>query len=671
MSRKFQVRILTWALLSACALPLPAPSLAAGGDTEVLDLSLEELMKVVVTSVARKPQTLANTAAAAFVISAEDIRRSGATNIPEALRLAPGVHVAAIGNNKWAVSIRGFNGRFANKLLVLVDGRSVYTPLFSGVFWENLDVPLENIERIEVIRGPGASIWGANAVNGVINIITRSAFETQAGQAAVEAGTELRGGAFARYGWQPDPDTAVRAHVNAQDVGPSQLAARGGEGFDDWRNLGAGFRLDRRLAQGSLLVEGGLSSSRTGDELTLFSAPPAESLVRFTQKTEGMNLLGRWDRNRSGTLQESWQAFLEYSRFDHAILDERRTTLDLQYQQRLTNLEGQDLIWGLGYRYSADAINSSPTIQFADSERATSLYSTYVQDEITLSPELLRLTLGARLEHNDYTGFDLQPNVRLLWTPNPDSSAWISLARATRSPARVERGMTVNLQADPVGTPPYIPPYLVQVYTNQLGEEKLDALDLGWRQQLSPTASLDLAAFYYRYHDLRSGQTQAPVFIYPPGYLLIEVQGDTNTETARTRGLEASLDWRPQPAWRLQASYSWLHLDKGSSSEAGQIPDNFTSSPSHIFSLLSSVDLTSSLRWDTWLRYQSEIPTLGIPAYTSLDLRLAWRLNKSVELSVVGQNLLDSVHPEVLSDFILSTPTEIQRGVYFRADWKF
>ena len=604
------------------------------------------------------------------MISAEDIRRSGATNIPEALRLAPGVHVAAIGNNKWAVSIRGFNGRFANKLLVLVDGRSVYTPLFSGVFWENLDVPLENIERIEVIRGPGASIWGANAVNGVINIITRSAWDTQAGQASMEAGTELRGGAFARYGWKPDPDTAVRAHVNAQDYGPSQLA-RGGEGYDDWRNLGAGFRMDRRLAQGSLLVEGGLSSSLAGDELTLFSAPPAESLVRFTQKTESMNLQGRWDRNRSSTLQETWQAFLEYSRFNHAALYEQRTTLDLQYQQRIGSLDRQDLIWGLGYRYSADAIDDSAYIQFTDAEQATSLYSAYVQDEITLSPELLRLTLGARLEHNDYTGFDLQPNVRLLWTPNPDSSAWISLARATRSPARVERGMTVNLQADPVGAAPYLPPSVVQVLTDQLGEEKLDALDLGWRQQLSPTASLDLAAFYYRYHDLRSGEMQAPVLVYPPGYLLIPIQGDMNGDSARTRGLEASLDWRPQPGWRLQASYSWLQLDASSGSAAGQVSDNLPSPPSHLFSLLSSVDLTSSLRWDTWLRYTSEIAALGIPAYTSLDLRLAWRLNKDVELSVVGQNLLDSVHPEVLSDFILSTPTEIQRGVYVRADWKF
>lgn len=662
----------TWALLSACglSLTLPAPSLAADGDAEVLDLSLEELMNVVVTSAARKPQTLADTAAAAFVISSEDIRRSGATNIPEALRLAPGVHVAAIGNNKWAVSIRGFTGRFANKLLVLVDGRSVYTPLFSGVFWENLDVPLENIERIEVIRGPGASIWGANAVNGVINIITRSAWDTQAGQAAVEAGTELRGGAFARYGWKPDPETAVRTHANAQYVEPSQLA-RDGEAYDDWRNLGAGFRLDRRLAQGSLLVEGGLSSSRAGDELTLFDAPPTESLVRMTQKTEGMNLLGRWDRSRSGTLQESWQAFVEYSRFDHAVLDEQRTTLDLQYQQRIGSLERQDLIWGLGYRYSADAIDASPSIQFTDSERATSLYSAYLQDEIALSPGLWRLTLGARLEHNDYTGFDLQPNVRLLWTPNPDSSAWISLARATRSPARVEQGMSFYLGADPAGSPPYTPPSLVQAVTDRLREEKLDALDLGWRQQLGPTASLDLAGFYYRYHDLRSGQMQEPVLVYPPGYLLIPIQGDTNNDSARTRGLEASLDWRPLPGWRLQSSYGWLHLEASSGSETGRISDILATSPSHIFSLLSSVDLTSSLQWDTWLRYTSEIAALGIPAYTSLDLRLAWRPNKDLDIAVVGQNLLDSVHPELLSDFILSTPTEIQRGVYVRADWKF
>lgn len=642
----------------------------AASGLETLDLSLEELMQVVVTSVTMKEQALSKTAAAAFVIQAEDIRRSGASNIPEALRLAPGVQVSALGNNKWAVSIRGQADRYSNKLLVLVDGRSVYTPLFSGVQWEALDIPLENITRIEVIRGPGAAVWGANAVNGVINIITSSPFNNLGGKVAVAAGSELHGYALARYGWNLDPDTAVQIHAKAHDYGPSQLVA-GGKGADDWRNQSAGFKLESLKEAGTLQLQGGIYRSRAGDELTMISAPPANTLVRDTQEISGSHLMARWEDKAGAARQDSFQASLDQSDFKHVILTEQRLNLNLQYKQRLGLGERQDLIWGLDYRLSNDRIDSSSTITVDDRKRTTAQYSIFLQDEITLKPDVWRLSLGTRLEHNNYIGIVFQPNLRLMWTPDMQNSVWLSLARAVRTPSRIERGGAANLQANPVGVPPFVPPFVVQLASNQLQEEQLDALDLGWRFQINPTTSVDLAAFLYRYDQLRGAAATAPTLILPAGYLLFQAR-ENNANSALAHGLEATIDWRARSDWRLQANYSWLNLTAYTAALPGQTPNDYANtSPTHQFSLRSSLDLSSKVRWDAWVRVVSQIKRYDIPAYTTMDMRLAWQPVKNFEVSLIGQNLLDSAHPEFGSQFILSTPIEVQRSFYVKADWKF
>ncbi len=631
---------------------------------DALDLSLEELMNVVVTSVARKAQTLSQTAAAAYVIQAEDIRRSGATNIPEALRLAPGVQVSAIGNNKWAVSIRGQADRFSNKLLVLVDGRSVYSPLFSGVFWEALDIPMENIERIEVMRGPGASVWGANAVNGVINIITRSAFDTQGGLVTLATGSELRGYGMVRQGWSPSIDTAIQAHAQSQYTGASRFSA-GGKAVDDWRSSSLGFKLEHLVERGEVKVQGGLYGSMAGDQILMVSAPPGNLLTRTTQKLDGGHLMGRWQGNVDASHQDSVQAYVEYSHLSHVVLEEKRATVDLEYQQRRLDWEGHDLIWGLGYRGSRDEFTGSSMILVTQSSRDTSLYSAYLQDEISMVPERWRLTLGARLEHNDYTGFEFQPNARLLWTPDPRNSAWLALSHAIRTPTRTERGLSVNAQANPAARPF---PTLVQYVNMDFQEERLNALDLGWRHQFTSSASLDLAAFYYRYSDLRGAAQDTPQF--PPGYVLIPLLGN-NGNSAISHGLEASLDWRPRPEWRLQASYSWL-LQNINTAPANVPSDYANTAPAQMLSLRASVDFRQDLHGDAWLRSVSKInlePT-AIPAYTTLDLRLAWNAGKDMEVSLVGQNLLDRAHPEYRGRFIQSTPSEVERGVYLKAEWK-
>ncbi len=637
---------------------------------DTLEWSLEELMGVVVTSVSKKSQTLAETAAAVHVISAEEIRRSGASNIPEALRLAPGVQVAAIGNNKWAVSIRGFADRFSNKLLVLVDGRSVYTPLFSGVLWEALDIPLESIARIEVIRGPGASIWGANAVNGVINILTKSAFDAQGGQVAVAAGSELRGYGYARQGWSPDPDTAVSLYAKARDVEAARQVGAG-DGVDGWQSQAAGFNLERLLETGFLRVQGGATHTHAGDEVMLTSAPPAAPKVTATERISNAYLMARWESQASPAREESLQCSLDQSSYQHAILTEHRITADLEYQQSLRLDDRQDLIWGLAYRYSGDRIDNSPMIQVSERERDSSLYSIHAQDDIALVPGRWRLSVGARLEHNDYTGLGFQPNLRLLWTPDARNSAWMSLARANRTPSRIERGGSAFIQADPVGTPPFVPPSVVQLVSGALDEEHLTAFDLGWRHQFNATASLDLALFYNRYDNLRGAARMAPQLVLPAGYLLIQTS-ENNANSADVHGLEASLDWRPAPAWRLQANYGWLQYRVHSADIPGQTPSDYVDvSPTQQFSLRSSLDITPSVRWDAWLRHVGKVKSYGIDAYTTLDMRLAWQAGKDLEVALVGQNLLDRAHPEFGSYFILSTPSEIERGYYVKVDWKF
>ncbi len=661
------------ALLAASAL-VAAPTALADTplppeDTDTLNLGLEDLMKVVVTSVSKKSQTLADTAAAAYVITADDIHRSGATNLPEALRLAPGVQVSALGNNKWAVSIRGFADRFANKLLVLVDGRSVYTPLFSGVLWETLDVPLETIARIEVIRGPGASIWGANAVNGVINIITRPAFDAQGGELALAGGTEMQGYGMARFGWTLGPDTALSLRAMAENAGPSQTPD-GRDGYDDWLNQSFGFGLEQLLDASTLRVEGSAARSLAGDAAMTDLDPPSADYTPFTQRSENQSLMARWDTQHKAGPQQMLQFYATHSILDHVMLLEHRTTVDLEYQQQVALGSSHDLIWGLGYRYSEDRIRDTPIVEVPDRSDIATLYSVYAQDEITLQPQRWRLSVGARLDYNDATHLGVQPNVRLLWTPDATQSAWISIARAIRTPSRMEQDRNVYRFPIPTLDVAMAPPTIIETITGPLQDEEVDALDVGWRGQLGAKASLDVAGFYYHYDDLRGGQIGPPAFI-PPGYLIIPTQTD-NSLNAHSYGAEVSLDWNVRPTWRLQANYSWLHMRVRGRDEPTQAPSEVGDvSPTQQFSLRSALDLPHEVRWDAWLRAVSRIAVFDIPGYVTLDMRLAWAATRRLELSVVGQNLLDAAHPEFGSMYLETLPTEIERSAYARIDWKF
>ena len=637
-------------------------------------------MKLEITSVSRKSQRLTDTAAAAFVITADDIRRSGATSIPDALRMVPGLDVGQVGAGHWAVSARGFNGRFAQKLLVLVDGRSVYSPLFSGVFWEAEDVMLEDLDRIEVIRGSGAALWGANAVNGVINIITKKAQATQGSLLAAQLGNVDRGAAAGRFGGKVDDSTFFRVWAKGS-VRAESKDADGIGGNDAARAARAGFRLDRDTPDGSRLsVIGVVSRNTTGEVLYAPSlVPPYAAPTPVRQLNEGGNLLGRYDWTLAGGSQATLQSYVEQSTLDEQLIKERRTTFDLDFQNRIVFASGHDVIWGAGYRRSQDKVTTGDLfIDLTPERRTFQIFSLFAHDEIELAPEKWRLVLGSKFERNTYTGLDVQPNLRLLWTPTVTTTLWAAASNAARTPSRAERDATVRLNVIAPGSalnPGPLPVVDVAVPNQELKSEKVMAIELGYRAQLATAFSIDIAVFHNTYKDLRAGSTigAEPVFTGPIPYIAYKVQ-TANSLRATSRGVEIAADWHPTPWWRLQGAYTYFRMN----SERTGDPANDASAdrlegtvPRHQASIRSSVNVGSTQQVDAWVRRVGVLPYAQVSAYTALDLRYAWRVSRQLELSLVGQNLLSSQHTEFVSDLLPSKRLDVSRGAYARVRWQF
>lgn len=658
----------------------PAAAPSATGETDLFDLSLEELMEIEVSSVSKRAQPLSRTAAAVHVISAEQIRRSGAASIPEALRLAPGVHVARFSNNRWSVSIRGFGGRFASKLLVLQDGRSLYSPLFSGVFWEFNDIPLELVERIEIVRGPGASLWGANAVNGVINIITRNAASAQGTQISAAVGSELHGSLFASHGLALSETTHLEVHAKSQYVEPSSTP-EDGSARDFWRTRQAGFRLDGKAGGDRFRLQGSVRDSVTGEHFMLPTPQGRQPFLPVNPANELAYLLGRWDHVADSGITHSVQAYVERSDMDIVIARERRTTFDIEYQQQQGLGERVDLIWGAGWRHKRDeVVGGAPRFpsQFTSPRDRNDLFNLFAQGEFELVPERWALTLGARIDRPDDARLAFQPNARILFTPDATHSLWASAARAVRAGSRGERTVSGQLSARPLQPPLTFDSKTYTAIATRIagnpdfGHEYLDALDLGWRASWSPQLSTELAAYHYRYDDLRQAHrgaiTPGPV----PGVLIQPLTLDS-TERARVSGVELSAQWRPTDAWDLAASLSMSRMSHVSVDG----PTEFTEgTPERIFTLRTGYTISPTLQWDAWLRHASATQTYAfrparrVDPYWTLDMRLGWKASRDLELSIVGQNLLDSRHLEAINEPLPSMINEVERGVYLRADWR-
>ena len=651
---------------------------ARGADSEIdqqlnylKQLSLEELTTLEVTSVSKSPEKLVDAASAIFVITAEDLRRGGFRSIPEALRLVPGMQVAHMDANKWAISARGFNAWFANKLLVLIDGRSVYSPLYSGVWWDVQDTMIEDIDRIEVIRGPGATLWGANAVNGVINIITKKARDTQGMLFTAGGGNLEQGFGSLRYGNSIGEDADYRVYLKYFNR-DSFEKANGSRADDDWENIRGGFRLDWEHSDDTMTLQGDIYTGNSGGTTSITGTIPHQ-VFADNADISGGNLLGRWTRTLSTNDELSLQIYYDRTVRKLEILSETRDTFDLEFQHRFSLEDQQKITWGAGYRVAHDHQgNNFETIVFDPDSRTDSLFSAFVQDRISLFQDQLAITLGSKFEHNDFSGFEIQPSARLRWSPLSGHTLWAAVSRAVRTPSRADHDLSVKLLSFRTG--PTVN-YVTIHGNNHFDSEEVIAYEIGYRLYAIEHLSLDFAAFYNVYHDLRvthMGSPSSPIFSFPPPVEREFPMTMANQYHMDTHGIEISGDLELTEWWRLSGAYSWLHTHLFSDDEETGLEMAEGNSPSHQFTCRSFIDLPGHLEFDTTLFYVDNLSStyMHIPSYTRLDLRLGWQPRPNLELSLKLENLLDNRHPEYgSSDGIVTT--QVPRSFYGKITWQF
>ncbi|MGJ7916691.1 TonB-dependent receptor plug domain-containing protein [Massilia sp. LXY-6] len=605
------------------------------------DLSLEELANIQVTSVSRRPESLSEAASSIFVITGTDIHRAGATTLPEALRLAPNLEVARLDARNYAVTSRGFSSAFENKLLVLIDGRTVYSPLFSGVYWDVQDVVLEDVDRIEVISGPGATLWGANAVNGVINIISKSAASTQGTLLSAVGGKDERNGAV-RYGGALANGGHYRVYGKyaANDDLHAENGARVPTG---WHRQQAGFRADFGDVSRNAVVQGDVYDA------SLRQRGTADIQVR------GANLLGRLNRSFAGGSTATAQMYWDHTERDQPLaFVEHLDTLDLQLQHALSLGEGHRVVWGGGYRWGHDRVRNGAAFGFLPGTMNLHWANLFAQDEMALSDKL-RLTAGLKFEDNNYTGVEVLPTLRLAWTPRPAALVWSSLSRSVRAPSRIDRDLYSPTTPAVVNG---VPQYAVAGGPD-FASEVANVFELGYRAQPTPTLSYSATAFYGRYDRLRTLEPN------PNG------SGSVfrNLADGRTRGLEAWASWQAAKAWRLSGGGVVQRIDTALDAGSRDVSGTTglaTSDPGHYWMLRSSHDLADGQELDLSLRHVGALARPAVPSYTAVDLRYGWRIRKGLELSLIGRNLFDPNHAESGAP---GTRSNYQRAVLLKLVW--
>ena len=674
------------------------------GDDGLLDLSLEELIALDVpdvTSVSKRKQRLMDSPAAVFVITNEDLQRSGVTSIPEALRMVPGMQVARLNGNTWSISTRGFNYIFANKLLVLIDGRTVYSPLFSGVNWDVQDTMLEDIARIEVIRGPGAALWGANPVNGVINIITKHAADTQGGLLSTGFGSEERAFAAYRYGGELGDDGYYRAFFktfNRDGLANSD----GTDANDDWKINRTGLRADWRTengAEASLQAE--LYDGTTRPPLYLFNYEGTfaqDTVTHLNRDQQGGHLIGNYQQYFSDGSNIALKGYYDrYENYDYRVT-EKRDVADVELQHQLKPREGHNIIWGLGYRLTKYNLSDMNNISMAENRRTDELYSAFIQDHITISPQW-SISLSSRFEHNDFTGYEIQPNAKVTWKAAENRTFWGSLSRAVKTPSISETSVTtrgINFFRG-VGSLEALFPanttYMMSISGNEnLNSEELTAFELGYRELFNNNLKVDITAFYNQYKDIMayvagdsclSGTTDVTpsdsdfltCLVTSPGGSAVEFPTKlVNGLDAKTYGLEAIVDWQARDWWKLQASFSTLQVDGTSQQNDSYLKQNETLieelSANNTANLRSSMDLTNQWNLDFWVRYMDNLRNARVSNYTALDFRIARKFGKDLELSLTGKNLFDNQRREFDEIFSGLGETEVQQSWYLQLRWQ-
>jgi len=658
------------ALLSAGMAVQCAAQAAPGSPNPPVDLvnmSLAELGTIVVTTASKEPEEVWRSPSAIFVITQEDIRRSGATSIPEILRLAPDVEVARIDSDHWSVGIRGFSGQFSKSLLVLIDGRSVYSPLFAGVYWQVQDTLLDDIDRIEIIRGPGGTIWGANAVNGIINIITKDAKNTHGKLSSIGGGTTDQGLAASRFGGTNGKGFDYRVYgkgfIRGHESHPDAA------NFDEWKMGQLGFSADwDATSRDTLSIQGDMYKGRDGERVAVSTySPPATVVIDDPHHTSGGNVVGSWRRQVNADSDVEVTGYFDRTTRFSPQLDEVRNTFAIDLLYHFIVKGRNDILLGAGARWSPDNITQEvPTINFTPNKETDSIYSWFVQDQIKIIPTTLSLVLGSKFEHNDRSGFEVQPNGRLLWTPKNHQTVWAAVTRAVRTPSRLDQDFQLT---DFVQPNPLV--FLRVVGSKNFRSERMLGTEIGYRTLLTSKLYIDIATFRNDYNDL---------YGYGPGSIFLETSPQpahivlqeplANALKGHTSGGAIAPAWKPVHWWEIKASYSYLHLyvhDKpGFTDSQNTVSDN-GSSPHHQVTVQSLLNLPHKIELDATYRYISSLPAQKVQAYNAADVRCGWLPSHNWELSIVGRNLIQNQHAEFGSD--VNTIVGIKRDVYAKITW--
>ncbi len=661
-------------LLLVMHLLLPLRGMADSEQVELAylkTLSIEELLDLKVTSVSKRPETIFNTAAAVTVITSEDIRRTGARTIPDILRLVPGIQVGQIDGSRWEVGARGFNDFFENKLLVLIDGRSLYTPLYSGVYWNTVDTLLEDIDRIEVIRGPGATMWGANAVNGVINIITKNSAETQGGLAQTMYGTREQPLAAARYGGQWGKSTTYRLY--AKGFRRDDLETTGGaDAHDAFRSSRAGFRLDSDRENSSLSLQTELYEGEADftSLLSGFLTPPFFRRAEVTEDFRGGHILTEYDHTFSRDSDIKVKFYYTGYTHDLVVVEEERDTFDLELQHHLNRWPDHQIVWGAGVRWTEDDTEGTISTSFAPASRSSVLWSAFFQDDITLVDDTLWCTLGSKFEHNDYSGFEIQPSIRLRYMPEEHHLLWAAVSRAVRTPSRVEEDVTIHFLSFQEGATPV--QFRLQG-SDSFEAEELIAYEIGYRWQKADSLSIDVAAFYNDYDDLRGERRDEAFFetVPPPPHLVMPYTFVNNKE-GESYGIEVSAAWQVFKDLKLIAGYSWmdLHLEFKDRLQSDTLASE-RNYPRHQFQIRSYYDLSTSLSLNGELYYVDEYESDNIDDYLRFDLQLLWEPLESLQLALGGENLFSSSHVEGIPQGSGIVSSRIPPAYWLKATYRF
>lgn len=665
--QRCSLRLLVGLALCVGATSVPAQE-GASTPAALKQLSIEQLMDVEVTSVSKTRESLMGAAAAVAIVTDEDIRRSGAETVPEALRSVPGIYVARETSNAWSVSSRGFSGVNSQDLLVLSDSRSIYTPLFSGVFWDAQDYLMEDIDRIEVIRGPGGALWGSNAVNGVININTKPAQDTQGGLFEAATGTQERVTTAARYGGQLGDQAYFRVFgkftdQDAEDYPPGTSA-------DDWRLGHVGFRSDwQATAQDGLTVQGDAYDGNVGlvsPSVLIIGRPQPQGSLRVG--VDGGNLLGHWQHTIDASSDVQVRFYYDHThRNDPSFVDDL-DTIDLDAQHRFALAYQQEIIWGLNYRLMDDRNVGKGVFNLDPASSRDSIYSGFVQDQVSLAHDV-HVTLGTKLEHNDFSGFEVQPSIRAAWDETSTRTLWAAISRAVRVPTRLERDVDIDA-SDPAGNP-----VVVLLGNRDFHAEELLAFELGYRWQLASDLSVDLASFHNHYTGVASLELGTP-FIDPNTGQTIYPVLNQNLIHGHADGFETLVTYSPLSNWRLSLSWSYIDMslvDPGQDLNRDRFAEDST--PKNQVGLRSYLDLTHNLQLDLQFRALSALSRIpqaatpeSIPGYEELDLRLGWRPGRHTQLSLDGQNLLHDHHVEFGA---VDQRSAMRRSVYGKVTWEF